>query len=243
MDLDDRVARVVLAAEELLQLERGELGLDLLDRVAQLAQGLGVALLGQLEEDLRLVDALALPSVLGERVHDLRRLAPDGLRLLGVAPEAGGGRLLAQLGRAPLEAGEVKGASRARARARRGRARAPGAPRAASDRSRRASPPSPSSSRRTTAEGRERGERARPREEVAEAGVEGPHAGPADLLHLDERLEERALPPDAAVHVDHGGDAGVGDAHQRSEEHTSELQSRSDLVCRLLLEKKKKVRA
>src|SRR2546421_7656550 len=28
--------------------------------------------------------------------------------------------------------------------------------------------------------------------------------------------------------------------NQRSEEHTSELQSRSDLVCRLLLEKKKK---
>src|SRR2546421_2062467 len=28
----------------------------------------------------------------------------------------------------------------------------------------------------------------------------------------------------------------------RSEEHTSELQSRSDLVCRLLLEKKKKMR-
>src|SRR5436190_20310547 len=27
--------------------------------------------------------------------------------------------------------------------------------------------------------------------------------------------------------------------HQRSEEHTSELQSHSDLVCRLLLEKKK----
>src|SRR5450432_4660844 len=27
---------------------------------------------------------------------------------------------------------------------------------------------------------------------------------------------------------------------ERSEEHTSELQSRSDLVCRLLLEKKKK---
>src|SRR5437588_8666270 len=28
--------------------------------------------------------------------------------------------------------------------------------------------------------------------------------------------------------------------HTRSEEHTSELQSHSDLVCRLLLEKKKK---
>src|SRR2546421_6780506 len=30
--------------------------------------------------------------------------------------------------------------------------------------------------------------------------------------------------------------------NNRSEEHTSELQSRSDLVCRLLLEKKKKYR-
>src|SRR5690349_23497798 len=30
------------------------------------------------------------------------------------------------------------------------------------------------------------------------------------------------------------------DAQHRSEEHTSELQSRRDLVCRLLLEKKKK---
>src|SRR5690625_5497981 len=32
--------------------------------------------------------------------------------------------------------------------------------------------------------------------------------------------------------------AGVGYFKQRSEEHTSELQSRGDLVCRLLLEKK-----
>src|SRR2546421_8201567 len=32
----------------------------------------------------------------------------------------------------------------------------------------------------------------------------------------------------------------VTPASYRSEEHTSELQSRSDLVCRLLLEKKKK---
>src|SRR2546428_2980923 len=31
-----------------------------------------------------------------------------------------------------------------------------------------------------------------------------------------------------------------GNSLLRSEEHTSELQSRSDLVCRLLLEKKKK---
>src|SRR2546421_6968723 len=33
---------------------------------------------------------------------------------------------------------------------------------------------------------------------------------------------------------------GVARVFERSEEHTSELQSRSDLVCRLLLEKKKK---
>src|SRR2546427_12527325 len=34
----------------------------------------------------------------------------------------------------------------------------------------------------------------------------------------------------------------TGDAVCRSEEHTSELQSQSNLVCRLLLEKKKKKR-
>src|SRR5436190_24209903 len=36
------------------------------------------------------------------------------------------------------------------------------------------------------------------------------------------------------------GQIGIEDATVRSEEHTSELQSHSDLVCRLLLEKKKK---
>src|SRR5260221_2823670 len=34
--------------------------------------------------------------------------------------------------------------------------------------------------------------------------------------------------------------SGRGNVGTRSEEHTSELQSHSDLVCRLLLEKKKK---
>src|SRR2546430_4084436 len=33
--------------------------------------------------------------------------------------------------------------------------------------------------------------------------------------------------------------SGSGSRHWRSEEHTSELQSQSNLVCRLLLEKKK----
>src|SRR2546427_3485660 len=34
--------------------------------------------------------------------------------------------------------------------------------------------------------------------------------------------------------------SGAGGPHSRSEEHTSELQSQSNIVCRLLLEKKKK---
>src|SRR5688572_31278088 len=34
---------------------------------------------------------------------------------------------------------------------------------------------------------------------------------------------------------------GNGKIHSRSEEHTSELQSQSNLVCRLLLEKKKTI--
>src|SRR5688572_31918104 len=39
-----------------------------------------------------------------------------------------------------------------------------------------------------------------------------------------------------------GADMEIGPGLQRSEEHTSELQSQSNLVCRLLLEKKKKKR-
>src|SRR5207247_9777411 len=45
--------------------------------------------------------------------------------------------------------------------------------------------------------------------------------------------------PDKHCH-DPGRDAAGDDSTKRSEEHTSELQSRVDLVCRLLLEKKKK---
>src|SRR2546429_6274423 len=45
----------------------------------------------------------------------------------------------------------------------------------------------------------------------------------------------------ATLHALHGlGQLLVGGAPDRSEEHTSELQSRLHLVCRLLLEKKKK---
>src|SRR2546427_1624322 len=45
-------------------------------------------------------------------------------------------------------------------------------------------------------------------------------------------------PPQNALVI--GGGEGATLDHQRSEEHTSELQSQSNLVCRLLLEKKKK---
>src|SRR5438132_10259 len=61
---------------------------------------------------------------------------------------------------------------------------------------------------------------------------------------LGMREPAAQLPERPAELVDERGDAGremkrtrvLGD---RSEEHTSELQSHSDLVCRLLLEKKK----
>src|SRR5690349_23017013 len=49
--------------------------------------------------------------------------------------------------------------------------------------------------------------------------------------------------PRAAIADQHLHRVAVpGQLHLRSEEHTSELQSRRDLVCRLLLEKKKKKR-
>src|SRR2546430_12650896 len=42
-----------------------------------------------------------------------------------------------------------------------------------------------------------------------------------------------------ANHITALGPEQLCDSHARSEEHTSELQSQSNLVCRLLLEKKK----
>src|SRR5438034_6444356 len=59
--------------------------------------------------------------------------------------------------------------------------------------------------------------------------AQDPHRPRAGLSHVLGRPDDtiRVIVPD------------VGGAF-RSEEHTSELQSHSDLVCRLLLEKKKK---
>src|SRR3712207_8646715 len=57
-----------------------------------------------------------------------------------------------------------------------------------------------------------------------------------DLSALDEEGLVHRLQDPVCGHDDRGV---VGVFEQRSEEHTSELQSRQYLVCRLLLEKKK----
>src|SRR2546421_7921128 len=54
----------------------------------------------------------------------------------------------------------------------------------------------------------------------------------------DARASRRRAGRGLAAPVPRGAARRAG--RRRSEEHTSELQSRSDLVCRLLLEKKKK---
>src|SRR5205809_5258875 len=63
------------------------------------------------------------------------------------------------------------------------------------------------------------------------------------LFRSDARLarEGRAADRHGALAAEAGGRAGPTARllQQRSEEHTSELQSRLHLVCRLLLEKKK----
>ena len=65
-----------------------------------------------------------------------------------------------------------------------------------------------------------------------------------DALPILGETEQKELGVvDAGVEADvrdPGGVLQVGVVSRRSEEHTSELQSHSDLVCRLLLEKKKK---
>src|SRR5438067_7997836 len=81
--------------------------------------------------------------------------------------------------------------------------------------------------------------------------LQGPEIGRQRLVGPAERLEQPPLrqvgPGLARVDLDRGVEPLEGrirspelglDLPQRSEEHTSELQSRFDLVCRLLLEKK-----
>src|SRR3989449_9571500 len=74
-------------------------------------------------------------------------------------------------------------------------------------------------------------------------GDRGPRLREPGRAALDERRERDLREERAGVLDDLARNAedAVGAAH-RSEEHTSELQSRLHLVCRLLLEKKKKNR-
>src|SRR2546430_13042541 len=74
----------------------------------------------------------------------------------------------------------------------------------------------------------------------------------APAMHQQQRRRARVAPIDIVLaqplrEIDPRGRAGAVeiDGHglpvaMRSEEHTSELQSQSNLVCRLLLEKKKR---
>src|SRR5436309_4244207 len=64
---------------------------------------------------------------------------------------------------------------------------------------------------------------------VANRNLRTRHLRRRDAAHLPHALLQR-------IHAVH---AGMHVAETRSEEHTSELQSRENLVCRLLLEKKK----
>src|SRR3989440_1422823 len=86
--------------------------------------------------------------------------------------------------------------------------------------------------------------------ESSSSGREGFHDHRRPLAAPDAsgaQSEPQLAPSQGVKQVD--GDARAGRSERmadrdraktRSEEHTSELQSRSDLVCRLLLEKKKK---
>src|SRR5438034_10499766 len=60
-----------------------------------------------------------------------------------------------------------------------------------------------------------------------------------DGATLSAALQEQKLFPDLLTDMMTVGEQTGHFAEARSEEHTSELQSHSDLVCRLLLEKKK----
>src|SRR6266511_5995312 len=79
------------------------------------------------------------------------------------------------------------------------------------------------------------GERERPRRAEREPEAAAPEAGEARRREREGGVEgedHRGGPPRRVPEP--------RDRRERSEEHTSELQSRENLVCRLLLEKKKK---
>src|SRR5260221_8201071 len=80
------------------------------------------------------------------------------------------------------------------------------------------------------------------RSQAERGGERGPAGARTDRpieARRAQTMEEAAVHA-AVIQQPHGAGVAVGENGFRSEEHTSELQSHSDLVCRLLLEKKKK---
>src|SRR2546427_4625047 len=77
---------------------------------------------------------------------------------------------------------------------------------------------------------------ARPHHGEAAADTDARAAPEGEVCVLGEPLRQAVGP---AVRHEGFGIREVAGAAMRSEEHTSELQSQSNLVCRLLLEKKK----
>src|SRR2546427_2909701 len=65
------------------------------------------------------------------------------------------------------------------------------------------------------------------------------HEAGQDLVFLMRRRERAVEVSQVEGQKDRGEDQPYHRNRRRSEEHTSELQSQSNLVCRLLLEKKK----
>src|SRR5206468_10984996 len=72
---------------------------------------------------------------------------------------------------------------------------------------------------------------------VNQARVGNRRDNTACFLEVLDKMEQNQRKNDSRRHK---FSARTNRADTRSEEHTSELQSRSDLVCRLLLEKKKR---
>src|SRR2546422_3102798 len=68
---------------------------------------------------------------------------------------------------------------------------------------------------------------------------EGAGEGSQPPLSNRHRAQDRSVAPEAGPRLGPPEDGGAFRLEGRSEEHTSELQSRLHLVCRLLLEKKK----
>src|SRR6266511_3424946 len=70
--------------------------------------------------------------------------------------------------------------------------------------------------------------------------VPGAARASCGMLGSPPTVQPAIVTPNLGGNGDGSVNVGAGAAVSRSEEHTSELQSRENLVCRLLLEKKKK---